>query len=184
MWGCVFMTSDSIPCRACSRSRSSVTRRRTRIRPAHDLTYVAKLGLVDPPHMPLSLFADLAGAERAVASTLALLYARERTGCADRATVSLAEAAEGFARALSRHGGSPRRRVSGATPGRLPEPIARATVGSRSRPGNRTSGCAFAPSRGPGKPGEAALTELSLQRDAADWGAWASEPDLPLVAVA
>ncbi|MFZ1126451.1 MAG: CoA transferase [Candidatus Baltobacteraceae bacterium] len=150
--------------------------------PGHDLTYVAKLGLVDPPHMPLSLFADLAGAERAVAATLALLYARERTGRADRATVSLAEAAEGFAAPL-RHGlTAPEGLLGGSLAGYR---VYRARHGwialAALEPHFWSRFCAES---GTGKPGEAALTELFLQRDAADWEAWASERDLPLVAVA
>ena len=41
----------------------------------HDLTYQARAGLLDPPHMPRSLIADLAGAQQAVIAALALLHA-------------------------------------------------------------------------------------------------------------
>jgi crotonobetainyl-CoA:carnitine CoA-transferase CaiB-like acyl-CoA transferase len=66
----------------------------------HDLTYQAGLGLVEPPHLPRTLLADLAGAEQAVSAALALLYARERTGRGGVARVSLAEAAATFAEPL------------------------------------------------------------------------------------
>lgn len=69
----------------------------------HDLTYVASVGLLDPPRLPRTLLADLAGAERAVSAALALLYARERGQDAGYAEVSLAEAARSFAEPL-RHG--------------------------------------------------------------------------------
>jgi crotonobetainyl-CoA:carnitine CoA-transferase CaiB-like acyl-CoA transferase len=66
-------------------------------RAGHDLTYVAQLGLVDPPVMPKTLLADLAGSERAVSATLALLLKRARGGGISRAYVSLREAARVFA---------------------------------------------------------------------------------------
>ncbi|HKO56433.1 MAG TPA: CoA transferase, partial [Thermoanaerobaculia bacterium] len=47
-------------------------------RPGHDLTYVVRAGLATPPHMPSTLLADLAGAERAVSTALALLLAAAR----------------------------------------------------------------------------------------------------------
>ncbi len=67
----------------------------------HDLTYQARLGLLAPPLMPVTLHADLAGAERAVSSALALLLARERTGVAHYASVSLYEALKDFAAPLN-----------------------------------------------------------------------------------
>jgi len=66
----------------------------------HDLTYLAPLGLVDPPLLPPTLFADMAGAERAVSTALALLLGRER-GNAERArSVALADAANALAQPL------------------------------------------------------------------------------------
>jgi alpha-methylacyl-CoA racemase len=60
----------------------------------HDLTYLAREGLVAPPALPRTLAADLAGAERAVSAALALLLARERGVAARYAEVPLAAAAE------------------------------------------------------------------------------------------
>ena len=71
--------------------------------PGHDLTYLASTGLLSPPQVPRTLLADLAGAEQAVSTALALLYARERghgTGCVE---VALADVAAAFAAPL-RHG--------------------------------------------------------------------------------
>ncbi|MGZ5043140.1 MAG: CoA transferase, partial [Usitatibacter sp.] len=68
--------------------------------PGHDLTYLAEHGLVAPPEMPRTLFADMAGAERAVSAALALLLARERGGAERTRTVALAEAAEALAQPL------------------------------------------------------------------------------------
>ena len=69
----------------------------------HDLTYLALHGLVAPPALPPTLFADMAGAERVVSTALALVHARDREGRGQRAIVPLADAAEFLARPL-RHG--------------------------------------------------------------------------------
>ena len=65
-------------------------------RPGHDLTYVAPLGLVVPPAMPLTLVADLAGAEKTVSVALALLLAAARNGSGQQRAVSLADSAAAF----------------------------------------------------------------------------------------
>lgn len=66
-------------------------------RPGHDLTHQARAGLIDPPHLPRSLVADLAGAERAVSAALAALLARVHDGQGSFTQVALATAAETFA---------------------------------------------------------------------------------------
>jgi alpha-methylacyl-CoA racemase len=71
--------------------------------PGHDLTYLASTGLLSPPHVPRTLLADLAGAERAVTTALALLYAREQGHGAGYMEVALADVAMAFAAPL-RHG--------------------------------------------------------------------------------
>src|SRR5262249_25770189 len=71
--------------------------------PGHDLTYQAHVGLINPPTMPRTCIADLAGAQEAVGAALALLLARERGQGSGYAQVSLARAAEAFAEPL-RHG--------------------------------------------------------------------------------
>lgn len=83
----------------------------------HDLTYMAAHGLVAPPAMPLTLFADMAGAERAVSTALALLFARNRDGVGRRAVVALADAAAALAQPL--HEGLTRRGalLGGGLPG-------------------------------------------------------------------
>jgi crotonobetainyl-CoA:carnitine CoA-transferase CaiB-like acyl-CoA transferase len=65
--------------------------------PGHDLTYQAKAGLLQPPMMPRTLVADLAGAERATQAVLALLLARERGQPTERVEVALADAVDAFA---------------------------------------------------------------------------------------
>ena len=66
-------------------------------RAGHDLTYVAELRLLDPPRMPRTLLADLAGAERAVSAALGLLLRRARGEGAGYEAVSLRDAAVVFA---------------------------------------------------------------------------------------
>ena len=62
-------------------------------RAGHDLTYQAAAGLLSPPALPQTLFADLFAAERAIAAAYELLYDRERTGQAGRREVSIAAGA-------------------------------------------------------------------------------------------
>lgn len=71
-----------------------------RERTGHDLTYLASEGLVAPPALPLTLAADLAGAERAVSAALALLLHRERTGEPGYMEVPLATVARDLAEPL------------------------------------------------------------------------------------
>lgn len=68
----------------------------------HDLTYLAEAGLLTPPAMPATLFADMAGAERAVTTALALVIARDRGRPARAAYAPLAEAADWLAQPLGR----------------------------------------------------------------------------------
>ncbi|HET7730185.1 MAG TPA: CoA transferase [Usitatibacter sp.] len=68
--------------------------------PGHDLTYMAAHGLVTPGVMPPTLFADMAGAERAVSTALALVIGRDRGGAAAGAAVPLEEAAAALAQPL------------------------------------------------------------------------------------
>jgi crotonobetainyl-CoA:carnitine CoA-transferase CaiB-like acyl-CoA transferase len=62
-------------------------------RAGHDLTYQARAGLLSPPAMPHTVYADLFAAERAVSESLAALYDRDRTGVASRREVAVAQAA-------------------------------------------------------------------------------------------
>ena len=68
--------------------------------PGHDLTYMAAHGLVRPPHLPPTLFADIAGAERAVSTALALVVARSRTGMGASRSVALEDAARALSQPL------------------------------------------------------------------------------------
>ncbi len=143
----------------------------------HDLTYIAAAGLATPPHMPVTLMADLAGAERAVSATFAALRLMQQTGRGTRLVVSLAAAAQDFAgpytHGLTRAGGL----LSGRHPGynfyqardgwvvlAALEPHFAARV-------QAASAVEFTP---------AALTEYFRQHDVRHWTEWAMQHDIPL----
>ena len=84
----------------------------------HDATYQGELGLIAPPHLPRTLLADLAGVERVVTAVATLLFARERSGVAGYAQVSLVEAASIFADPL-RYGLTAQDGPLGGAPTRL-----------------------------------------------------------------
>jgi crotonobetainyl-CoA:carnitine CoA-transferase CaiB-like acyl-CoA transferase len=69
--------------------------------PGHDLSYMAEQGLVARGRMPRTLFVDMAGAERAVSTALALLAARARGTRELHANVALSEVAAFLAQPLS-----------------------------------------------------------------------------------
>jgi crotonobetainyl-CoA:carnitine CoA-transferase CaiB-like acyl-CoA transferase len=149
--------------------------------PGHDLTYQARAGLLDPPHLPRTCLADLAGAERVVSSALALLLARERGQGAQYAEVSLAETADEFA-APWRHGlTTPDGVLGGAYPG---YGVYRAREGW-------VAVAALEPhfwqqltrELGLTDPDAAQLRQAFLTRSAEEWEVWAEERGLPLVRV-
>jgi crotonobetainyl-CoA:carnitine CoA-transferase CaiB-like acyl-CoA transferase len=83
----------------------------------HDLTYQARYGLLDPPHLPRVLVADWAGALNVVSTTLAVLLARERGQGSQYTEVRLAEAARDFAEPLHHGLTTPQGLLGGAFPG-------------------------------------------------------------------
>ena len=158
-------------------------------RPGHDLTYQAEAGLLAPPHMPhmpRTLLADIAGAERAASAALALLLARERTGAAGRAEVALADAAAQYAAPL-RHGmTAPGGVLSGAAPSYALHPTRDGWVAVGAlEPHFRERLCReldIEPASGPAALA-ALLRDRLSQRSAREWERWALARDLPLAAV-
>lgn len=67
----------------------------------HDLTYLAANGLLQPPALPRTLFADVAGSEQAALAGLAALLERIRTGTGQYVEVALADAAARLAAPLT-----------------------------------------------------------------------------------
>ena len=149
--------------------------------PGHDLTYQAEHGLVSPPRLPATLFADMAGAERAVSEGVALLLSRERGGERRRVAVALSDAAAALAQPLHEGMTRPGALLGGGFAGynlyaarggwvavaalepRFAERLAqRFALHSLSTEG---------------------LAEIFASHDAAYWQAWGVEHDLPIVAV-
>ena len=85
-------------------------------RPGHDLTYQATVGLVAPPTMPLTLLADMAGAQTAVTHSLGVLLERSRTGMGVLSYVPIAEAVDFFTLPLRYQLTIPGGRLGGAFP--------------------------------------------------------------------
>jgi crotonobetainyl-CoA:carnitine CoA-transferase CaiB-like acyl-CoA transferase len=150
-------------------------------RPGHDLTYQAAAGLLDPPHLPRSCLADLAGAERVVSTALALLLVRQRGGEAQYAEVSLAQTADEFAAPWRHHLTTPGGVLGGVLPGynlyRTRDgwiAVAALEVHFWEK---------LIAEMGLGVPNRALLQQTFLTRTADEWEAWAVERDLPLVRV-
>jgi alpha-methylacyl-CoA racemase len=59
----------------------------------HDLTYLGSRGLLQPPALPPTLFADVAGSEQAALAAVAVLLGRARTGIGEYVEVAIADAA-------------------------------------------------------------------------------------------
>lgn len=149
--------------------------------PGHDLTYQAKLGLLRPPQLPITLYADLAGAERAVSVSLALLLNCAHTGRAEFAYVSLYEAMRDVAGPLTAGLTVPNGILGGGFPF---YGIYRASDGwiaiAALEPGfiqRMKSELNLTDSS------HAELERIFRGRTAAEWEQWAGEHDLPIVAV-
>lgn len=147
----------------------------------HDLTYMAEAGLVAPPALPPTLFADMAGAERAVSTALALLLARERGAKPRHAVAALADAAQALA--------APRREGLTAPGALLGGGFAGYNLYAAKR--GWVALAALEPHFAerlrqhfalPGL-GAAVLAELFSTHDAAYWHEWAREHDMPLAAI-
>lgn len=147
----------------------------------HDLTYQARVGLLEPPDLPRIMIADFAGAQRAMQAGLALLLARERGQGSHIAWVSLAEAAEWFVEPLRRGLTGPGEILGGGFSGYQ---IYRARVGWVAlaalephfwRKLNTELGLTAADRQ--------QLQEVFLTRTAQEWETWGNERDLPLAAV-
>ncbi|MGC2745306.1 MAG: CoA transferase [Candidatus Angelobacter sp.] len=150
-------------------------------RTGHDLTYQSDLGLVRPPQMPPTLFIDMAGAERAVSMSLALLNRAARSGDAGCAWVSLHECARDMATPLKAGLTSTGGLLGGGYP----------LYGFYRANDGWIAIAALEPhfaekllkELGLKKADRTALEKIFRQRKAASWEKWAAELDLPLVAV-
>lgn len=146
--------------------------------PGHDLNYQAELGLATPPFMPRSLIADLAGAEQAISTSLALLFARDHGQEAGHQQVALSTGVAQFARpyqyGLTKDGAV----LGGALPNyRMYETkqgwIATGTLEPHFEEGFR-KGLEL------DKLTIEAVQEKMLTRTAEEWEKWGEERDLPI----
>ena len=147
----------------------------------HDLTYLAAAGALTPPALPATLYADMAGAERAVTTALALVIARDRGRPAQSAHAPLADAAHWLAGPLAHGltaagallgGGNPAYNIYAAKNGWIAvaalEPhFARALAEALELPRLEA----------------AALAARFAEDRAEHWEAWALARDLPIVAL-
>jgi len=149
--------------------------------PGHDMTYQAKYGMLTPPHMPRTLVADMAGAERAATEALALLIARDRGAEAGQRLVALSDGAKAFAATVRFDITTP----GGVLGGGLPNYAIYET-----RDGYLA--CAALEmhffQRLVAHLGEAATTREGLAaifqtRTASEWEAWGRDVDIPLAAI-
>jgi alpha-methylacyl-CoA racemase len=147
----------------------------------HDLTYQAAAGLLSPPAMPPTLWADMAAAQTTISHAMAVLAERTRTGKATISYVAIVDALDFYALPL-RHGvTSPGGRLAGTLPNyniyatregwlavaalephfwaRL-QSLLQVTEGSHEQ-----------------------LKAIFLTRTANEWESWAQENRLPLAAV-
>ena len=148
--------------------------------PGHDLTYQAAVGLVRPPDVPATLVADLVGAERAVGEALAALLERGRTEQGTRREVALEDAAAAMAepavRGLTARGGL----LGGGLPGYAVYPAAVGHVALAALEPHflrRTVEALGVEAT------QHAFAEVFGGRTAEEWERWATEHDVPLVAV-
>lgn len=149
--------------------------------PGHDLTYLAQVGLLEPPRLPRTCLADLAGAQRAVAEAMALLLKRERSGEAGFTQVSLADAAREFAAPWRFGLTTPAGLLGGGDPGYDVYPtrdgwLAVAALEPHFR-------ARLAVELGLADLNREQLRSAFLNRTAAEWEAWAVGRDLPMVRV-
>jgi alpha-methylacyl-CoA racemase len=82
----------------------------------HDLTYQAVAGLLSPPAMPRTLWADIAGSQAAVAHALAVLAERARTGQGQLSYVAIEAALEPYTWPVRYGLTIPGARLAGALP--------------------------------------------------------------------
>lgn len=146
----------------------------------HDLTYQALSGLIRAPEMPVTLMADLVGAERAVTETLAALALRDRTGAGVRREVALANTVTTLARpietGLTARGGL----LGGGLPGYAVYASSDGHVAFAAlEPHFLAKACQLLDV----EPTREAFADVFAGRTTRAWAAWASEHDVPLAPV-
>ncbi len=152
-------------------------------RAGHDLIYQAGLGLVNPPTMPRTLLADLAGAERAVYTALALLLGRLRGQGAGFAVVSLVEAAELFAQPLQYGATSPGGLLGGGLPRYRLYRVRGGWIAVAALEEHFWQKLTLELGLTPADVQAEDLQAVFLTQSASYWDAWARDRDIPLLAI-
>jgi alpha-methylacyl-CoA racemase len=150
-------------------------------KPGHDLTYCAEAGLLTPPSIPATLYADMAGAERAVTTALALVIARDRGSAVRAALAPLADAALDLARPLAEGLTTPGGLLGGGYAGYNIYQAKRGWIAVAAIEPHFAARLASA--LGIDALSTDALAARFIERDADDWQRWASEHDLPIAAL-
>lgn len=150
-------------------------------RPGHDLTYLAVNGLVRPPRMPPTLFADIAGAERAATEALALVIARDRTARGAASTVALADVASDLAQPLREGLTAPDGVLGGGLAGYNLYATAQGWIALAALEPRFLHRLATLLAISPAT--QEKLAAKFGERTARDWEDWARANDVPLVAV-
>jgi crotonobetainyl-CoA:carnitine CoA-transferase CaiB-like acyl-CoA transferase len=150
--------------------------------PGHDLTYLAGLGLLTPPHLPRTVVADLAGAEMAVSACLALLLAQTRSQHGRRYTqVSLAAAASSLAEPLRQGVTAPGGILGGGSPGYNLYRTSRGWIAVAALEPHFWR--RLLEELGLREADHGALERAFSERSAEDWESWALKRDLPIKAL-
>lgn len=150
-------------------------------KPGHDLTYCAEAGLLTPPSVPATLHADMAGAERAVSTALALVIARDRGAIAPAAVSALADAALDLARPLAEGLTSPGALLGGGFAGYNLYQASRGWIAVAALEPHFAARLASA--LGIALLSADVLAARFAERDAHQWESWAKEHDLPISAL-
>jgi alpha-methylacyl-CoA racemase len=151
--------------------------------PGHDLTYQARAGVLEPPLMPRSLIADLAGAERAAQAALAALVGRERGQGSTRFDVSLADAVESFADPFRFGVTAPGSILGGGFAGYGIYAAQDGWIALAALEPHFWTGLLAALGVAEPCTDREILNRVFASRTAAEWERWAIERDLPIVAV-
>ena len=149
--------------------------------PGHDLTYLAVNGLVRPPRMPPTLFADMAGGERAATEALALVNGRDRGASARSAVVALADVAHDLAAPLREGLTAPTGLLGGGLAGYNLYATAEGWIALAALEPRFFQHLAEALAITPAT--QEKLAAKFAQRSAREWEQWARAHDVPLVAV-
>ena len=154
----------------------------------HDITYQAAAGLVSPPHMPVTLLADLSGAERTVSAAMVLLFNRSRGATNLFVEISLEESLDSLLAPVRHELTTKNGPLNGANAlYRLYETskgwIALAALEPHFIQRLRDEFAEEIANSGVNFPNADALQKIFMRKSADEWQVWASLRDIPIVAV-